>query len=175
MCPRSAAAILLVALCWAPAPARNQAPSRTYQQLVDDYRRYGASAVPAAAALTADEIAAGRHAIAASWEVQRAAAILHTEAALALLNERDTTGARRQVNAAADLLDDVVRAEPAQMDFAYRWYALTDPLLREFRESGLAADVSRRKTVRFTAEFLKLRRQYRRRSALRAAGLPARQ
>ncbi len=64
------------------------------------------------------------------------------------------------MNAAADLLDDVVKAAPDQKDFTYRWYALADPLLREFGESGLAAEVSRRMTARFPPEFLKLRRRY---------------
>ncbi len=79
--------MLLLLCCPISRSAAGQAPSRTYQQLVDDYRRYGASAVPAAVALTDDEIAAGRHAIAGSWETQRAAAMLHTEAALSLLND----------------------------------------------------------------------------------------
>jgi tetratricopeptide (TPR) repeat protein len=136
------------------SPLAAQSDGDGYRKLVDDYRRYGASAVPRAEALTDEQIAAGRQGISGSWEEQRAAAMLHTEAVLSLANKEELPAATRQLNVAVALLDDVMKAAPAQQDFGYRWYALIERLLRQFRASATANELRKKAKDRFSEEFL---------------------
>jgi tetratricopeptide repeat protein len=153
----AAACLLLLLICTATPLTAQQSEAHGYRQLVDDYRRYGASAVPRAATLTEDQIASGRKEIAGSWEEQRAAAILHTEAMLTLADGGQLSAASHHLDTAASLLDDVIEASPSQSDFAYRWYSLTQRLLRHFRASKLADGLAYRATARFSARYIAAR------------------
>lgn len=153
---RTSLSLMLACLALA-APA---SPSQDYRTLVDDYRRYGASVVRKAAALTDDQIAEGRHQIAGSWEVLRAAAMLHTEAMLVLAGDEQFSAATRHLDVAVSLLDDVVKASPRQQDFAYRWYYITESLLRRYRASASASALRRKAKDRFSEAFLQTRAQF---------------
>lgn len=148
--------LLLTLACLAlTTPAASQA--QDYRTLVDDYRRYGASIVRKAAALTDDRIAEGRHQIAGSWEDQRAAAMLHTEAMIVLAGDERLSDATRHLDVAVSLLDEVVKASPAQQDFAYRWFTVTESLLRQYRASASADALRRKARDRFSEAFLQAR------------------
>lgn len=106
--------LLLISVLWTALTSSALGQTSDYRKLVDDYRRYGASAAPKAAALTDDQIAEGRHAVAGSWEELRAAAMLHTEAMILLASDGQLPSSTRHLDAAVALLDDVVKASPPQ-------------------------------------------------------------
>jgi tetratricopeptide (TPR) repeat protein len=133
------------------------AEAQGYRTLVDDYRRYGAAAVRKAVTLTDDQIAEGRHQLANSWEDQRAAAMLHTEAMIVLANDEQLPAATRHLDVAVSLLDEVVKASPPQQDFAYRWFTVTESLLRQYRASASANALRGKARDRFPEAFLQAR------------------
>jgi len=147
--------VILAAVLTRPVSA--QIPTTDYRALVDDYRRYGASAVPRAIALDDAQIADGRRVLAGSWQELRAAAILHTEAMLRLANDDQLSKGARHLDAAVALLDEVVQAAPEQQDFAYRWFSVTESLLREVRASASANALRRKGKDRFSEAFLQTR------------------
>jgi hypothetical protein len=111
---RPVTACLLLLICTAPPLYAQQGETNSYRRLVDDYRLYGAAAVPRAAALTDDEIASGRHEIAGSWMEQRAAAMLHTEAMLSLANDGQLSAASRHLEGSRYLITYTPRGVDAR-------------------------------------------------------------
>lgn len=158
---RRSVCIFLPVTCLVVVATASAQPARPdYRTLVNDYRRYGASEVRKAAALGDDQIAEGRRTLAGSWEELRAAAMLHTEAMLVLANDEALSQSTRHLDAAVALLDDVVKEAPAQEDFAYRWFKLTELLLRQVRASASANGLSRKAKDRFSEDFMKTRASF---------------
>lgn len=112
-----------------------------YRALVDEYRKDGRPQVQQLLGMSQSDVE--REAAAAlqsnwSWEELRAAAMLHSEAALRLQKQTDGRGADFHVTLAQKLLDRVVDLSRPQKDFAIRWYSVVPHALRMFGGTGLA-------------------------------------
>lgn len=153
---RRAQSCVLFVLLIAAVPRADAQPADAYRTLVDDYRRYGASAVTAATNLGEPAVTAAVDAALSdkatppwTWEELRAAAILHTEAALQFVQRAELSPANVHLTAAARLLDGVTVRAPAQQDYAYRWHDLMGSWLRQLGARGMADVVRRRQRDRF--------------------------
>ena len=113
-----------------------------YRALVDEYRKDGAPQIEqvlgaAAADFERDVASALSPSSSWTWEELRAAAMLHTEAALRSQKARDGRTAELHITLAQKLLDRVVELSRPQKDFAIRWYDVVPRLLRTFGGGGL--------------------------------------
>jgi tetratricopeptide (TPR) repeat protein len=118
-----------------------------YRALVDGYRKDGRPQVEQLlAAPPADVEREVTATLAASppwtWEELRAAAMLHTEAALQAQRNKDARAADMHIALAQKLLDRVVEASRLQKDFALRWYAVVPRMLRALGGGGLGDRVA---------------------------------
>lgn len=114
-----------------------------YRSLVDDYRHYGAEDVRRLLEVPRDTVkgwvsAASRDGSEWTWGELRAAAILHTDAALRLIEAKDLAGAEMHLDSAQHLLERVAKVAPAQNDYAWRWYKLMPSLLKKVGGGGLS-------------------------------------
>jgi tetratricopeptide (TPR) repeat protein len=127
-----------------------------YRTIVDDYRRYGSSAVTAIVAFTGAEIDSAIDSALASagpgawtWEELRGAVMLHTEAVVDRLQSSQSAGARIHLGAAVRLLDAVVRRAVDQTEYSYRWHTTLIPLLKEHHAPTFADTILTRMKERF--------------------------
>lgn len=132
-------AALFLLLC-VPLPAVQQ----DYRALVDAYRRNGTPQIEQLLRIPIEQarghVADAVHSASPwSWEEQRAAAILHTEAAVRLIASKNLQVADEHLQLAQRLLARVADRVPAQDDFAWRWHQVVSPLITELGARGLAA------------------------------------
>jgi tetratricopeptide (TPR) repeat protein len=134
-------------LAFVVALAASSGAPLDYRALVDEYRKDGRPQVEqlltAPAADVEREVTAT---LAASppwtWEELRAAAMLHTEAALRAQRNKEGRAADLHIGLAQKLLDRVVEVSRVQKDFALRWYAVVPRMLRAFGGGGLGDRVA---------------------------------
>jgi tetratricopeptide (TPR) repeat protein len=137
--------VLILFALLLPSPphlAAERIPS--YQALVDAYRRDGEPQVREILATPRGTIATAVAAALApaaglTWEETRAAAMLHSEAALSALNAKDAGAADFHLDLAQRFLDRTVSLRPPQQDFAWRWYEAVPRLVRQLGDPALAA------------------------------------
>jgi tetratricopeptide (TPR) repeat protein len=141
MCNILSIMVIAVALTPVTCGAQSPLPLRTYPELVHAYRQHGATIVPSLLLVPHAEISravdawlAGGHDSTRrqiSWHELRAAALLHSEAAIYGWTRKAHTDADFHLKVAGRLLDRVRTMQPAQDDFARRWYDLMYELARQ--------------------------------------------
>lgn len=141
-------AVIVMALCFSGgmttgARTAPQAASRTdYRALVDSYRSNGAAEIDRVLTTPREELdraadAAGSPTSPWDWQEVRAAAMLHSEAAVRALRALDPGAAGFQITLAQRLLNHVVSRSRTQEDFAWRWYTVVPRLLGSLGESSV--------------------------------------
>jgi hypothetical protein len=127
-----ALAASVIALAGA-APAHQDDRTRaTYRELVDAYRHQDMRAVDDVLGLvppSVDSLVTGNSIGPWSADDLRAAAMLHTDAALKLIERRQAADASVQLNAAVRLMDEAVARTPRLGAYARRWYVVIAALL----------------------------------------------
>ena len=154
---RIARAVLLAVVAM-PVALRAGAPTHqltdTYHALVTVYRQAGRVGDPAllnAPAASIEEAVAAAidaRAPAWNWEDLRAAAVMHTDVWFRGAMD-GTNRSTAHLDAAARLLDHVVRTEVRQRSFAERWYDLVPKALKHFRLAQLGEAFQKRGMARF--------------------------
>ena len=132
--------LLLLAPGQAPSPP---VASSTYRELVDAYRESGPPQAELVAILSQDRVTKDVEGALAepagwTWEELRAAAMLHSDAAIRRVRDKDSAGADFHLVQARRLLDRVAAIARPQEDFVWRWYTAMAALLEELRATGLA-------------------------------------
>jgi tetratricopeptide (TPR) repeat protein len=125
------------------AVIRVTAAAQDYRAIVDAYRREGNAQITQVLEMPRADVrrfvgVATEASSPWSWEEQRAAAMLHSEAALQLIASRDAGGADEHLELAQRLLARVAERAPAQDDYAWRWHRVMIPLVAELGARGLA-------------------------------------
>ena len=123
-----------------PAP---HTPSLQYRELVDTYRESGPLEADRLASQPREQVSkavesALEESTGWTWEELRAAAMLHSDAAIRLARERDSAGADFHLLQAQQLLDRVAAINKPQEDFVWRWHIVMPPLMDQLRATGVA-------------------------------------
>jgi tetratricopeptide (TPR) repeat protein len=122
---------VLIVACPVVCAAQTSSPASEYVSLVRAYRQRNTSTARSLQALPRERLnealnlaLSSQDAAGLSWQELRAAAILHSEAAVLHWQGRAVADASVHVAAAQRLLDRVVELERPQDDFRQRWYDL---------------------------------------------------
>ena len=133
--PMTACRLMMWCTALLSAPLLPQAPATpaAYERLVDVYRDNDAAAARRVLSLSSDDIehAVGNAQASGSSTLVdlKAAAMLHTDAAVALLRDHDAPAAFGQLHFATRLLDSVLDRDPKQRHYVRRWYMLVAQML----------------------------------------------
>ena len=132
---------LFIALCCARIGA-TQDSNTNYRALVESYRRNGGDEIDRVLRVRREVIdRAVDDALSApagwAWNELRAAAMLHSEAAISALRAKDSPACDLHITFAQRLLDRVVSLSRAQQDFAWRWYMIAPHLVGSLGEKGI--------------------------------------
>jgi tetratricopeptide (TPR) repeat protein len=122
---------VLIVACPVVCAAQTSSPASEYVSLVRAYRQGNTSTARSLQALPREQLdealnlaLSSQDAAGLSWQELRAAAMLHSEAAVLHWRGRAVADARVHVAAAQRIVDRVVELESLQDDFRRRWYDL---------------------------------------------------
>lgn len=136
------ATLIFISVCLSGSTPTG-AQSSSYRAFVEAYREPGTSDMSAVLAMSrAAVVAAVDEAVSGAtswrWEELRAAAMLHSEACVAAVNNADGDTCEFHITQAQRLLERTVALAPREEDFEWRWFLVMPRILSEMKLNALA-------------------------------------